>query len=87
MRVLVTGGAGFIGSAVCERLLGRGDAVVCVDNLNDAYDVRLKEWRLARLLGRAGFRFEKADVADVELTLRGFGSLVGRSTAARRFAS
>lgn len=66
MRVLVTGGAGFIGAAVCERLLARGDSVVCVDNLNDAYDVRLKEWRLARLTGRPGFTFARVDVADAE---------------------
>ena len=77
MRVLVTGGAGFIGSAVCERLLGRGDAVVCVDNLNDAYDVRLKEWRLARLLGRPGFSFEKGDVADVDAVNRIFSAAGG----------
>jgi nucleoside-diphosphate-sugar epimerase len=77
VRVLVTGGAGFIGSAVCERLLGRGEAVVCLDNLNDAYDVRLKEWRLARLLGRPGFAFEKADVADVEAVNRVFASAGG----------
>ena len=64
MKVLVTGGAGFIGAAVCARLLERGDAVACVDSLNDAYDVRLKEWRLARLTGREGFRFVRADVAD-----------------------
>lgn len=63
MRILVTGAAGFIGAAVSERLLGRGDTVVGVDDLNDSYDVRLKEWRLRRLLSRPGFRFERADVA------------------------
>jgi nucleoside-diphosphate-sugar epimerase len=61
---LVTGAAGFIGSKVAEFLLARGDRVVGVDNLNDAYDVRLKEWRLARLLGQDGFHFEKRDIAD-----------------------
>ena len=64
MKVLVTGGAGFIGAAVCGRLLDRGDDVLCLDNLNDAYDVRLKEWRLSRLRERAGFRFLRADVTD-----------------------
>lgn len=64
MSILVTGAAGFIGAAVSERLLERGETVVGVDNLNDAYDVRLKEWRLQRLLSRPGFRFERADVAD-----------------------
>jgi nucleoside-diphosphate-sugar epimerase len=61
---LVTGAAGFIGSKVAEQLLERGDRVVGVDNLNDAYDVRLKEWRLARLLPRPGFEFAKQDIAE-----------------------
>jgi UDP-glucuronate 4-epimerase len=46
---LVTGAAGFIGAALAERLLADGHRVTGVDNLNDAYDRRLKEWRLARL--------------------------------------
>ena len=50
---LVTGAAGFIGSKVCEFLLAEGHAVVGVDNLNDYYDVRLKDWRLTQLLGRS----------------------------------
>ena len=48
MRVLITGGAGFIGSALALRLLDRGDEVVSVDCLNDYYDVALKKSRLAR---------------------------------------
>ena len=64
MKVLVTGTAGFIGMHVSERLLARGDEVVGLDNLNDYYDVRLKEARLARLEGRPGFRFSRLDVAD-----------------------
>ncbi|MGD8278240.1 MAG: SDR family NAD(P)-dependent oxidoreductase [Gemmatimonadota bacterium] len=63
-RYLVTGTAGFIGSRVAEQLLDRGDEVVGVDNLNDAYDVRLKEWRLARLEGRDGFEFRRMDISD-----------------------
>jgi len=51
MRYLVTGCAGFIASRVCEMLLEQGAEVVGLDDLNDAYDVRLKHWRLARLLG------------------------------------
>ena len=51
MRVLVTGSAGFIGAAVCERLLARGDRVIGVDNLDPYYDVDLKKARLSRLLG------------------------------------
>ena len=64
MKVLVTGAAGFIGSAVARRLLGRGDEVIGLDNLNDYYDPRLKEARLARLTPHPGFRFVKLDVAD-----------------------
>ena len=48
-RYLITGCAGFIASRVSELLLEAGDLVVGVDNLNDAYDPRLKQWRLARL--------------------------------------
>jgi UDP-glucuronate 4-epimerase len=64
MRLLVTGAAGFIGYHTCEALLRRGDEVFGLDNLNAYYDVRLKEARLARLEGRPGFRFTKADLAD-----------------------
>ena len=64
MKVLVTGVAGFIGSYVVARLLDRGDEVVGLDNVNDYYDVRLKEARLSRLTGRPGYRFVKLDLAD-----------------------
>ncbi|MBS0581907.1 MAG: NAD-dependent epimerase [Proteobacteria bacterium] len=64
MKVLVTGAAGFIGSALSERLLARGDEVLGFDNLNAYYDPRLKEARLARLTGRPGFEFVKADLED-----------------------
>jgi UDP-glucuronate 4-epimerase len=66
MNILVTGAAGFIGFHVAQRLLDRGDTVVGLDNLNEYYDVSLKEARLARLAGRPGFRFAKLDVADRE---------------------
>jgi UDP-glucuronate 4-epimerase len=64
MKVLVTGSAGFIGSALSLRLLERGDEVVGVDNLNDYYDVALKEARLARTLDHRGFTDERADIED-----------------------
>jgi UDP-glucuronate 4-epimerase len=64
MRVLVTGAAGFIGYHVSKRLLDRGDEVIGVDNLNDYYDPKLKEARLALLEGREGFRFRQSDIAD-----------------------
>jgi len=63
-RYLVTGAAGFIGSKVAEQLLERGDEVVGIDNLNDAYDVRLKHWRLQRLEPRKGFSMVRGDIAD-----------------------
>ena len=61
---LVTGVAGFIAARVAEMLLDDGHAVVGVDNMNDAYDVRMKEYRLGRLQGRPGFTFQKMDIAD-----------------------
>jgi UDP-glucuronate 4-epimerase len=64
MKVLVTGVAGFIGSFTAQRLLDRDDEVIGIDNLNDYYDVSLKQARLARLEGRDGFTFVKVDVAD-----------------------
>jgi UDP-glucuronate 4-epimerase len=51
MKVLVTGAAGFIGSALSLRLLQRGDEVIGIDNLNDYYDVALKQARLERIHG------------------------------------
>ena len=64
MKILVTGAAGFIGMTTSLRLLARGDEVVGLDNLNDYYEVSLKENRLARLTPHANFRFVKLDVAD-----------------------
>jgi UDP-glucuronate 4-epimerase len=64
MKVLLTGAAGFIGMHVCERLLARGDEVIGVDNLNDYYDVALKEARLARLTPNPRFRLSRLDIAD-----------------------
>ena len=66
MRVLITGAAGFIGSTLAHRLLDRGDEVLGYDNLNDYYDVRLKQARLDRLTPRAGFSFVKASLEDRE---------------------
>jgi UDP-glucuronate 4-epimerase len=64
MNVLVTGAAGFIGSALALRLLERGDTVHGIDNLNDYYDVALKKARLERLSAREKFSFEQLDIAD-----------------------
>ena len=61
---LVTGVAGFIGFHVTKRLIARGDKVIGIDNLNDYYDVRLKEARLAQLKSVNGFQFVKLDLAN-----------------------
>ena len=66
MTVLVTGAAGFIGFHVSEALLARGEHVVGIDNLNDYYDVHLKEARLARLTAHNNFAFERLNIADSE---------------------
>jgi UDP-glucuronate 4-epimerase len=64
MKTLITGTAGFIGHFLALRLLARGDTVVGVDNMNNYYDVTLKEARLAKLTPHANFTFIKADIAD-----------------------
>lgn len=64
MLIFVTGAAGFIGYHTAKYLLDRGDEVVGVDNMNDYYDVSLKEARLEGLLAYPAFHFERADIAD-----------------------
>ena len=64
MKVLVTGAAGFIGAAFALRLLARGDEVVGVDNLDPYYDASLKQARLDRARGLAGFHEVRADISD-----------------------
>lgn len=63
-RILVTGVAGFIGFHVARGLIARGDEVVGLDNLNDYYDVRLKQHRLGEIEGEHNFEFHLLDVAD-----------------------
>lgn len=64
MKKLVTGAAGFIGMSCSLRLLERGDVVVGIDNLNDYYDVELKNARLERLLSYPNFKFYKIDISN-----------------------
>lgn len=64
MKILVTGAAGFIGLHTARRLLARGDEVVGLDNLNEYYDVTLKQARLGLLQKEPGFRFTKLDLTD-----------------------
>ena len=63
MKYLVTGAAGFIGSAVVERLCAAGHDVVGIDNINDYYDISLKQARLTRI-AHVSFSFIKIDIAD-----------------------
>jgi nucleoside-diphosphate-sugar epimerase len=63
-KYIVTGVAGFIGSRVAEFLLAGGHSVIGLDNMNDAYDVRMKEHRLQSLLSQPGFNFIRMDIAD-----------------------
>jgi UDP-glucuronate 4-epimerase len=67
--ILVTGAAGFIGAAVARALLALGDAVIGIDNINDYYDVRLKQARLARLTSAPNFSFRQIDIADRDAVL------------------
>jgi UDP-glucuronate 4-epimerase len=72
MKVLVTGTAGFIGSALAHVLLARGDEVIGIDNVNDYYDVGLKEARLARLKDKPGFTEIRISLEDRERLFRAF---------------
>jgi len=65
-KYIVTGAAGFIASRVAEMLLSEGHRVIGIDDLNDAYDVRMKEFRLRQLESQPGFSFHKIDIADRE---------------------
>ncbi|MCH2038595.1 MAG: GDP-mannose 4,6-dehydratase, partial [Rickettsiales bacterium] len=66
MAILVTGAAGFIGFHVCRKLLSLDEEVIGIDNINDYYDVKLKESRLARLKRSGKFVFYRKDITDLE---------------------
>jgi UDP-glucuronate 4-epimerase len=74
MRILVTGTAGFIGAALAQRLLARGDMVHGVDNHNDYYDPALKEARLARFVDHPNYSHQRADLADAEAVDHAFAT-------------
>ena len=59
-NLLVTGVAGFVGFHLCQRLLDRRDTIIGIDNLNNYYDVSLKQARLEQLKNRSGFSFKKS---------------------------
>ena len=86
-RYLVTGAAGFIGAKVSELLLADGHEVVGMDNLNDAYDIRLKEWRLAQLTPFPKFQLQKQDITQwdaVQKTIETTGPFDGIINLAAR---
>ncbi|MFQ5770931.1 MAG: GDP-mannose 4,6-dehydratase [bacterium] len=64
---LVTGGAGFIGSHLSESLLKQGNKVICLDNFNDYYDPKIKEWNIAALPENNNYRLIKGDILDLNL--------------------
>ncbi len=68
MRIFLTGCAGFIGAKTAELLLEQGSEVIGVDNLNDAYDPKLKRWRLEQLLKYPHFKFQQVDISHWETT-------------------
>jgi UDP-glucuronate 4-epimerase len=65
-KIVVTGGAGFIGAAIADRLCQNGDVVLAIDNLNDYYDPKLKQARLKYLSRHSDFSFVRADIADAK---------------------
>lgn len=67
MNILVTGGAGFIGSAIAKRLVERGDRVVILDNFNDYYDPQLKRDRIEVFLKGIDFKLYEGDIRDAKL--------------------
>ena len=75
MKLLVTGVAGFIGMHIAKRLLERGDEVIGIDNLNEYYDVSLKEARLKLLVQYSNFRFFRLDISDWEEMVKVFFKL------------
>ena len=75
MNVLVTGGAGFIGSHVCERLVERGDSVVIVDSFDSFYSPAIKRRNIEQLLRGGSARLIEADIADADALIRGLGEI------------
>lgn len=65
-KYIVTGCAGFVGYRVSALLLETGHEVVGIDNLNDAYDVRLKDWRLSQIVNEPNFLFFRHDICDID---------------------
>ncbi len=71
-KYMVTGAAGFIGYFLCKRLLGEGCSVIGIDNMNDYYDVKLKQDRLSHLEPYSNFTFLKIDISDKDAVMTAF---------------
>ena len=69
MKILVTGAAGFIGFHLCRKLLDLGHQVLGIDNLNDYYDVTLKQARLSQLVNHPNFEFQKLETNKLSQTV------------------
>lgn len=82
--ILVTGAAGFIGSKVCNYLINRNDIVIGLDNLNDYYDVNLKESRLCQLKDKNSFIFVRMDLEDRKGISELFNALIRPRCSPRR---
>ena len=80
---LVTGAAGFIGARVAAMLLDSGHTVIGIDNLNDAYDVRVKHWRLKTLTDRPNFIFQQVDISQRN-GMNGVTTLVNHDSAGQK---
>ncbi|MBU1988882.1 MAG: GDP-mannose 4,6-dehydratase, partial [Nanoarchaeota archaeon] len=66
MTILVTGGAGFIGSHAIDRLIEKGENIVCVDNFNDFYNPQIKEKNIRHNLSKNNFKLYKVDIENFE---------------------
>jgi len=72
LKILITGGAGFIGSSVADRLLARGDEVVCLDNFDEFYDPKIKRKNIEAALKNPGYKLVEGDIRDIDLLRRVF---------------
>ena len=72
MNILITGGAGFIGSTLADRLLNEGNKIIVLDNFNDYYDVKLKEQNVGVNINNPDYKLYRGDICDRELTEKVF---------------
>ena len=66
MSILVTGGAGFIGSHLCEKLIDLGFKVICIDNFDEFYSPAIKENNISKIINNSNFRIYRADICNLE---------------------